>query len=613
MFLDATPRTKIKNENKERILRTKKLPEMEQMFFNEITGHFNLREPKSNRPSSIFFVVSLDKKQYKIPTGVRVYPSMWDKEKEECFISFRLSELDNYNNSIANERISKIREQFMEFKLYLCAHYNEVINKIDILRSYINKDMQERVMEQNIVSFLTNSILNDAEVCGGTEKNYIKIVNAVGKFLKYKGTSISFKEFATTDMFDELRTYLKDIHTYRGKPLARSTINDYMQNAKGLLRYAVKAKFIDKVSVDNIVLDKLAISSTKENQIFLRNDEITKLYNYRCENEKDEVIKDVFLLECLTGQRISDTKKLSDGISNQFGIDEITLVQKKTNKKIRCNLIFDMAKRILEKYDYEVPRITPRSDSDSAYADMINKYIRKIAKEAGINGDWTISTHLGRESKARTTTIHRYEAIHSHTGRHTFICLLLLRGWNTFQIMKYSGHKNTKMIEVYAASMSPMDFEIYKKQVVDYPELIVKTIGEAENGVLDDYPQNASSNVAPKKEISKERNTNVDSSTSLKEIEELLPNPVKDGISLYEYDTDLLTTEMIEGLKDGNEDIANLVKEKYQLEDKDITFIKNSDYPEIQVGFHSLKIRKQLERLMNSKLLVRTYKGSLLE
>ena len=36
---------------------------MEQKFFNEITGHFNLREPKSNRPSSIFFVVSLGKKQ----------------------------------------------------------------------------------------------------------------------------------------------------------------------------------------------------------------------------------------------------------------------------------------------------------------------------------------------------------------------------------------------------------------------------------------------------------------------------------------------------------------------------------------------------------------------
>ena len=78
---------------------------MEQKFFNEITGHFNLREPKSNRPSSIFFVVSLDKKQYKIPTGIKVYPSMWNKEKEECYISFRLTELDNYNNSRCHQSL----------------------------------------------------------------------------------------------------------------------------------------------------------------------------------------------------------------------------------------------------------------------------------------------------------------------------------------------------------------------------------------------------------------------------------------------------------------------------------------------------------------------------
>ncbi len=47
--------------------------------------------------------------------------------------------------------------------------------------------------------------------------------------------------------------------------------------------------------------------------------------------------------------------------------------------------------------------------------------------------------------------------------------------------MKYSGHASTKMIEAYAAAMSPIDFEIYQKQVVDYPELIVKTIREVES------------------------------------------------------------------------------------------------------------------------------------
>lgn len=69
------------------------------------------------------------------------------------------------------------------------------------------------------------------------------------------------------------------------------------------------------------------------------------LYNYKPLNERDEMVKDLFILNCVTGQRISDTEKLDDVVNNVSGIDYITLVQRKTGKKVSFSLVFELAKK----------------------------------------------------------------------------------------------------------------------------------------------------------------------------------------------------------------------------------------------------------------------------
>lgn len=53
-----------------------------QTFANEMTCHFNLREPKSQRPTNIYCIVCIDGKQMKFPTGVKIYPEQWNKKKQ---------------------------------------------------------------------------------------------------------------------------------------------------------------------------------------------------------------------------------------------------------------------------------------------------------------------------------------------------------------------------------------------------------------------------------------------------------------------------------------------------------------------------------------------------
>lgn len=48
----------------------------------------------------------------------------------------------------------------------------------------------------------------------------------------------------------------------------------------------------------------------EDDEIALRDDELTMLYNYQCTTKEDEDIKNLFLMECTTGQRFSDIEKV---------------------------------------------------------------------------------------------------------------------------------------------------------------------------------------------------------------------------------------------------------------------------------------------------------------
>ena len=91
-----------------------------QIFFNEVRASFNLRKPKSDRPTNIYLVCRINKKQVKLSTGVRVYPDQWNTKKQEAYVSPRLTELDNINNAIVNDEINKLKADFIDFKRYIC-------------------------------------------------------------------------------------------------------------------------------------------------------------------------------------------------------------------------------------------------------------------------------------------------------------------------------------------------------------------------------------------------------------------------------------------------------------------------------------------------------------
>ena len=91
-----------------------------QIFINEMQARFNLRKPRSEKPTNLYLVCRINNKQVKLSTGVKIYPDHWNEKRQEAYISVRLSEIDNINNTIVNKKITKLKEYFIEFKHYLC-------------------------------------------------------------------------------------------------------------------------------------------------------------------------------------------------------------------------------------------------------------------------------------------------------------------------------------------------------------------------------------------------------------------------------------------------------------------------------------------------------------
>lgn len=444
----------------------------QQLFSSDIQGNFFLRTPKGNKPTNIYFVVGLRRKLTKFATGVKVYPDQWNQSKQEAYISHRLNEIDNKNNQIVNERIALIRRNFENFINYICSHPENIVIFQKILKDYINNCMDNKDTKPlNIIAFLRRSILNDATISDGTKTNYNKGVTALKAFFEFrenagKGAISEFRQF-TTELFWDMADFLvKHYKQPNGKPYAMRSVNDILKLANiAVKKYSVQGSYLTFAEAELIQYKQLADKTSNDNEIALRNDEVMKLYRYKPTSELDEIVRDVFLLECTTGQRISDTTRLDENIQDIAGVNVFTLVTRKTGIKLRINLLFDIARKILvDKYNYEMPYCTK---------DQINKRIKQIAKEAGISGTETISIHVAGNDKPTEIRKERWECISSHTGRRTFVTLLSLRKWNYEQIGKYTG-QTVKTVAGYDKS-KPADFAIYERTK---PMDIVRLISE---------------------------------------------------------------------------------------------------------------------------------------
>ena len=449
-----------------------------QLFISEISCNFNLRRPKViNKPTNVYCVVYVGGKQHYFATGLKVLPSQWNKKKQIAEVSNTLTTLDNRNNNILNEKINQLREYYKEYIEYLCSNPNDT----DKLCNFIYKDMNVKkpsetkekatdLLERALEIYKSKS----KSLSAATLRGYENKMNAFKKYIKDSKVDDNL-ELLTQRGINNYQEYLqteadkvevgkmgggKESINQKCQFIAKlinevlCCTNDFMDLAIQPVKYiALKRNKKNKEEGVHFPLDDKEIKAFGE---------VTDL------NEKQIMYRDLFLLQCKCGQRVSDLKQL---IMGNYTKDENNYILLKTQKESTPAYIYETeeVKKILDKlksyiFDYkgrtclkagEYRINLDNLDNDPQY----NEAIKLIAKKANLNRIWTY-----RDAQDRPLSNPIHKIISSHCARHTFATIMRAKGYPADKVCWLLGHVDDTMVKaVYAHN----DNKLISKQLTE--------------------------------------------------------------------------------------------------------------------------------------------------
>ena len=241
------------------------------------------------------------------------------------------------------------------------------------------------------------------------------------EFVRYQQTTkLSHKTFAN-----------------REKGYSNTTILKNCRVVKWMLRWAADRGYIDREVEQRF---RPSLKTIDRPVIFLRWAELMDLYNFDFSNDVEKAqARDFFCFCCFTSLRFSDAFALSKA---QVKTNSIEVITQKTSKLLKIELN-KYSRAILNRY----------RNNDSSYAlphipnDRMNKMLKKIGKEAGINELVCISRQYSSSKVEKC--VPKYELLTTHCGRRTFICNALALGISPNVVMKWTGHSEYSAMKPY--------------------------------------------------------------------------------------------------------------------------------------------------------------------
>lgn len=410
---------------------------------------FNLRQTKVEKPTLIYAVYTWQGKQYKVSTSLKVYPSQWDNRTHSALISSKQNKLDNRNNQITNQRIVNIITSLKNVRPVLCDMI-DTINVIDELSKIINPNIKKKKMKKQPIISTLMWLAEKYEK--NSFRHYKGCIDRFEKYLISKGVEDIITNL-NGDTLNDYQDYLSD----SGKQY--KTINSYLKNLITLINLANAEKELLSSKIDyssfKMIRDKRTTEQKKSKQVPLTEDQLLDIYHLNGITEKEEEARDLFICQCLLGQRISDMPKIFKGeyTTNVHGegLETISFNVQKTKEEATLYL-FPIAKEIITKYrnkQFKYYNLFEEDEDRINYLErIINNDIKKVCQKAGLTAEINYTVQIGGEVKNERKQL--YKLMHTHIARHTFITLMCKMGVSKDVVIIATAHTDIKMInDVY--------------------------------------------------------------------------------------------------------------------------------------------------------------------
>ena len=263
----------------------------------------------------------------------------------------------------------------------------------------------------------------------GTIKSYKGFRSQLAAYQKERLRIIHFADL-TIEFYNDFRLFLTD------KRYSPNTVARMIKICKTICYAAEQLKLLD---AGNIRSGFEVIYRDVDN-VYLTDERINELYEYDLSDRPAwEKGRDVFVVGCLTGQRISDYKRINAKmiVTLTDGNRYIKLKQEKTGNIVYIPLDYRVD-AILNKYKGELPKV---------YDQKINDHIKEIGEALG----WTEIVELEEQRGAMEYTAKKRfcDLIKSHTARRSFATNMYSAGASLSSIMAITGHASEQQLKTY--------------------------------------------------------------------------------------------------------------------------------------------------------------------
>ena len=436
---------------------------------NSISLNFNLREPKCNKPTNVYAVVKIGSHQFKFPTGCMINSWQWNKKKQIPILEGNMTTVDTSNSLKVSRKLSQIRLDFLNYYYYLCTcsetktveEIKESVRKL-ITSNNNEEDMNDDNLNKNVVRTpKASTLLNKAfDLYYSVFRSKIKDISKsrlkgkLNAFINYcvendinKCSSLSQKglnkyQKYLIDKSKELGSKGDSNNTINGKCRVVARMVNFMVGHDSFSRYKL-------TKVEYLALEEFHAKGVDKKRRPLTNEELNKLMTCEELSDKEKEYRDLFILECSAGYRVSDTPKLFDSSMQRFhsknGNEYITIVPQKEETKRIIAVIWlnETVKSILGRYKdgFRYANINKQS-----YSGNLIYNLRNIFRKAGLS-----SIEKWIDAKGNQCEDKLYNIISSHFARYTFIYNgLFVYGFTPDELKEFTGHADDTMIsEVY--------------------------------------------------------------------------------------------------------------------------------------------------------------------
>lgn len=393
---------------------------------------FKLQYPKKDKLSPILFSSYFkdEGKKFVYSTGIRIHPSDWDFDNVRPLNLTGRDTNSNIRRSI-NDQLSSYSNKF-----------SEIVNRFTSSKETLTI---EKIKEEFNIEFKKNTgktkdIFSAYEMFLLEKSNdYTDMANSTSTIDRYRYNKKLLQSFADETNFSlRFNNINKDFYNAFIKycvEIKNHSVNTLSRNI-GLLKTFLYWSLENRFTYNQDFKKFTNIKKFRTDEIALTKVQIAKIYEFDLKSKKKLIrVRDLFVFGASTGLRFSNYSQVRKKDIRDGHINVIDVKDKSKSLRIPLN---KYSKEILEKYEYELPRISNQK---------FNDYLKELFMKLGYNEMIKKTMKYGNEIVETESPI--YDRISSHTARRSFITIMKNAGVPDKVIMSYTGHKSLEVFNNY--------------------------------------------------------------------------------------------------------------------------------------------------------------------